>query len=290
MFKKEIPQGDTSKKGRNAIVNAFSIDVEDYFQVAAFDSVIERSSWDNLPLRVENNVNQFLDLLSEHNVKATFFTLGWVAERLPEMTKRIHREGHEMASHGYGHQKVDTLTPSEFRDDIVRAKGILEDLCGEAIKGYRAPSFSIGETNLWAHDTLAETGHLYSSSVYPVKTDHYGMPNAPRFPWITNSGLVEVPPSSIQFAGRNYPASGGGYFRLLPLSVSRWGFRKINSENQPAIFYCHPWEIDPDQPRIAQASLKSKFRHYVNLDRNLSKIDQLLQRGQWDRMDRVFKL
>jgi polysaccharide deacetylase family protein (PEP-CTERM system associated) len=290
MFKKEASSSQPANPDNRSIVNAFSIDVEDYFQVAAFDKVIDKSSWDNTPLRVESNVNRLLDLLAERNRKATFFTLGWVAERLPEMIRRICQEGHEMASHGYGHQKVDTLSQNEFRQDILRAKGILEDICGQRIKGYRAPSFSIGESNLWAHDVLAETGHLYSSSVYPVKTDHYGMPDAPRFAWKTNSGLLEIPPSSIQFAGRNFPASGGGYFRLLPLALSRWGFRKINAEQQPAIFYCHPWEIDPDQPRIRHASSKSKFRHYVNLNRNFAKIDQLLQSGRWDRMDVVFKV
>jgi polysaccharide deacetylase family protein (PEP-CTERM system associated) len=270
------------------ITNAFSIDVEDYFQVAAFDKVIDKKTWDQLPLRVEANVDKFLDLLAKRQVKATFFTLGWVAERRPAMVRRIVEQGHELASHGYAHDKVNTLSQDEFREDILKAKKILEDIAGTPMNGYRAPSFSIGASNLWAHDILAETGHRYSSSVYPVKTDHYGMPEAPRFAWKTKSGLVEIPPSSLRIAGRNFPASGGGYFRLAPLGLSRWAFDKINAEKQAAIFYCHPWEIDPGQPRVANAKLKSKMRHYVNLDTNFSKIDSLLSQGRWGRMDQVF--
>jgi polysaccharide deacetylase family protein (PEP-CTERM system associated) len=269
-------------------VNAFSIDVEDYFQVAAFDDVIDRRSWDARPLRVERNVDTFLDLLNRHNTKATFFTLGWVAERMPAMVRRIVDQGHELASHGYGHQKVNSLSPDEFRADVLKAKHILEDLSGHTMNGYRAPSFSIGASNLWAHDILFETGHRYSSSVYPVQTDHYGMPDAPRFAWRSPSGLLEIPPSSLRFRERNFPASGGGYFRLLPFGLSKWGFNKINAEHQAAIFYCHPWEIDDQQPRIPNARLRSKFRHYVNLSTNLAKIDRLLGWGNWDRMDIVF--
>jgi polysaccharide deacetylase family protein (PEP-CTERM system associated) len=282
--KERLGASDTKKP----IMNAFSVDVEDYFQVAAFDDVIERSQWNQYPIRVEQNVDRILELLDKRASKATFFTLGWVAERFPQMTRRIVKEGHELASHGYGHEKVTGLSQDAFREDLIRAKGILETLGGAEIRGYRAPSFSIGSSNLWAHDILSETGHIYSSSVYPVKTDLYGMPNAPRHPWKTPSGLLEIPPSSVRFVGRNFPASGGGYFRLLPLSLSRWGFERINAEGKPAIFYCHPWEIDPGQPKIPNARAKSKFRHYVNLGRNFNKIDRLLNQGKWGRMDSVF--
>ena len=271
------------------IKNAFSIDVEDYFQVAAFDKIIQPSAWPQFEIRVERNVDTLLAMLATHRAQATFFTLGWVAERFPQMVKRIVAGGHELASHGYGHQKITSLSVEQFREDVVRAKGILEDLGGLAIRGYRAPSFSIGASNLWAHDVLLETGHAYSSSVYPVKTDHYGMPEAPRFAWKSKSGLVEIPPSSIRLAGRNLPASGGGYFRLLPLSMSRWSFNQVNKEGEAAIFYCHPWEIDPGQPRMKNATLKSRFRHYVNLSTNEKKISDLLANGAWGRMDEVFK-
>ncbi len=287
MFKTE-PEPTPKSAQREALVNAFSVDVEDYFQVAAFDDVIARDSWPSRELRVERNVEQMLALLERHGTRATFFTLGWVAERLPGMIRRIVAAGHELANHGYGHQQVTRLSRDEFRQDVSSARQILEDIGGVRVIGYRAPSFSIGAGNLWAHEVLAETGHIYSSSVYPVKTDLYGMPDAPRFAWRSPCGLIEIPPSSIRIAGRNFPASGGGYFRLLPLALSRWGFRRINAEQQAAIFYCHPWEIDPDQPRIADARLKSRFRHYVNLSSNLGKIDRLLATSKWDRMDRVY--
>jgi polysaccharide deacetylase family protein (PEP-CTERM system associated) len=272
----------------NNLTNAFSIDVEDYFQVAAFDGVIQRSSWDSIPLRVESNVEKLLLMLNEANAKATFFTLGWVAERLPQIVRKICEQGHELASHGYGHEKVTSLTPMSFKEDVSKAKKILEDISGKQVVGYRAPSFSINGSNLWAHEVLLETQHVYSSSIYPVKTDLYGMPEAPRFPWKSKGGLVEIPPSTIRIAGRNLPASGGGYFRLLPLWLSEMGFGMINRENNPAIFYCHPWEIDVKQPRVTAAGLKSKFRHYTNLNVNAAKIEKLLRSGQWGRIDQVF--
>ncbi|MFP5405545.1 MAG: XrtA system polysaccharide deacetylase, partial [Gammaproteobacteria bacterium] len=197
-----------------------SIDVEDYFQVAAFAPYIDRESWESMPCRVENNLALILDLLDRHQAKATFFTLGWIAERYPRLVKEIVARGHELASHGYGHLRATDQTPVAFREDLERAKGLLEDIGGVAIGGYRAPSFSIGAGNLWAHDVIAETGHRYSSSVYPIAHDHYGMPQAPRFAWRTDSGLLEIPPSSLRLFGRNLPASGGGYFRLLPYPVS----------------------------------------------------------------------
>ena len=270
-------------------VNAMSIDVEDYFQVAAFAPYIDRSKWESLECRVERNVDLILELLDRHGAQATFFTLGWIAERHPGIVRRIVAGGHELASHGYGHERVSDLDPQGFRSDLLRAKGILEDVGGTSVQGYRAPSFSIGRGNLWAHDVLAETGHRYSSSVYPIAHDHYGMPEAPRFAWKSPSGIVEIPPSSLKLLGRNLPASGGGYFRLLPYPVSRWSLRHINRvDGEACIFYFHPWEVDPAQPRIGNAGTKSKFRHYLNLDRMARRLDRLLADFRWHRVDRVF--
>lgn len=272
-----------------APANAFTVDVEDWFQVSAFEAVIDRRQWDALPCRVEPNVDRLLALLERRQARATFFTLGWIAERYPQLVRRIAAHGHEVASHGYGHLRATDQSPAQFREDLVRAKALLEDLTGTAVLGYRAPSFSIGAANLWAHDVVADTGHRYSSSIYPVAHDHYGMPSAPRFAWRSANGLLEIPPSSVRLGSRNLPASGGGYFRLLPYPVSRWGFERVNAvDAQPAIFYCHPWEVDPEQPRVRGASLKSRFRHYLNLHRTLPRIDRLLQDFRWDRMDRVF--
>lgn len=269
--------------------NAMSIDVEDYFQVAAFAPWIDRSRWETMPCRVERNVALILELLGRRHSRATFFTLGWIAERYPHLVREIVAAGHELASHGYGHLRASEQSPDEFRSDLIRAKAILEDIGRVEVIGYRAPSFSIGEDNLWAHDVIAETGHLYSSSVYPIAHDHYGMPAAPRFPWRTRSGIVEIPPSSLRLLGRNLPASGGGYFRLLPYPVSRWGIRRINGlDRQPCIFYFHPWEVDPDQPRIEQAGARSRFRHYLNLGKTAGRLERLLLDFRWDRVDRVY--
>ena len=271
------------------VANAMSIDVEDWFQVSAFNGCIDRGDWDRLPCRVERNIERVLATLSSHRVKATFFTLGWIADRYPQCVRSIVANGHELASHGYGHQRISELGPRALRDDVRRAKSTLEDIGGAPVIGYRAPSFSIGKENLWAHDILAETGHRYSSSIYPIAHDHYGMPDAPRFAHRTPSGLLEIPASSFRFLGRNFPASGGGYFRFLPYPVSRWTIRQINSrEKQAGIFYFHPWEIDPEQPRVHQAGAKAKFRHYLNLDRTLGRIERLLADFTWDRVDHVF--
>ena len=283
------PARDAQASAPAPIANAMSIDVEDWFQVAAFDRHIERSQWDSLECRVERNLERILALLDRYDAKATFFTLGWIAERYPAIIRAIVAGGHELASHGYGHQRVSDLTPEGFREDLMRARVALEDIGGVAVHGYRAPSFSIGRDNLWAHDVLAETGHRYSSSVYPIAHDHYGMPEAPRFAWRTQAGIVEIPPSSLRMMGRNLPASGGGYFRLLPYSVSRWSLRRINRlDGQPAIFYFHPWEVDPEQPRVANAGAKSKFRHYLNLHRTEERLARLLQDFRWQRVDQVF--
>jgi len=271
------------------VVNAMSIDVEDYFQVAAFAPYIARDRWEAIPCRVERNIERILELLDRHHTRATFFTLGWIAEHYPAMVRDIVASGHELASHGYSHQRASEQTREAFRDDLARAKALLEDIGGVEVRGYRAPSFSIGASNLWAHEVIAETGHAYSSSVYPIAHDHYGMPDAPRFAWRAPSGVIEIPPSSLRMLGRNLPASGGGFFRLLPYTVSRWSIRRINvRDGEACIFYFHPWEIDTEQPRIAQAEAKSKFRHYVNLERMASRLDRLLGDFRWGRVDEVF--
>ncbi len=271
--------------------NAMSIDVEDYFQVSAFAPHIRREDWDSLPCRVERNVDLILDLLDEAQAKATFFTLGWIAERYPQVVRRIVDGGHELASHGYGHQRASELTPAQFREDIVRAKGILEDLGGVAVRGYRAPSFSINRTNWWAVGELENAGYVYSSSIYPVKHDHYGMPDAPRFPHRPNgeSGILELPPTTVPLMGRNLPAAGGGWFRLLPYAVSRWMLQRVNENDRaPCMFYFHPWEVDAGQPRQSGLSARTRFRHYVNLQRMPGRLRHLLRDFAWDRVDRVF--
>ena len=272
------------------ITNAFTCDVEDYFQVSALAPHFPRSDWDAVPCRVERNVDHILELMAQHQAQGTFFTLGWIAERFPQVVRRIAEAGHEVASHGYSHERASAMSREEFRDDIVRAKKLLEDLGGQEVTGYRAPSFSIGTGNLWAHDVIAEAGYRYSSSVYPVKHDHYGIPDAPRFPWRLENGLMEVPVTTVRRFGRNWPAGGGGFFRLLPYAVSRWQIREVNRADQrPAIFYFHPWEVDPEQPRVREASAKTRFRHYVNLDRTADRLGQLLADFRWGRADQVFR-
>lgn len=272
------------------ITNALTIDVEDYFQVSAFAPHIDRASWDQHECRVERNIDRILGMLDERQVKATFFTLGWIAERYPYVIKAIVAGGHELASHGYGHQRVSDLSPAQFSADIVRAKAILEDLGGVAVVGYRAPSFSIGASNRdWAFERLAVAGYRYSSSVYPVKHDHYGMPDAPRFAHQAHPGLVEVPPTTVRAFARNWPASGGGYFRLMPYALSRRLILRVNqADSQSAVFYFHPWEIDQEQPRIAGISAKTRFRHYVNIHRMETRLKQLLKDFHWGRMDKIF--
>jgi polysaccharide deacetylase family protein (PEP-CTERM system associated) len=274
-----------------AITNAMTIDVEDYFQVSAFAGHIDRADWDRLPCRVECNVDVILSILDSARCNATWFTLGWIAERYPAVVRRIVDAGHEIASHGYGHQRVTELSPFSFREDVSRAKKLLEDISGAEVKGYRAPSFSIGRTNLWALDTLREAGYRYSSSIYPIHHDHYGMPDAPRFAFHPRGadGLLELPLTTFRFFAHNLPSGGGGYFRLLPYSVSRWCMRQVNTtDHQPCIFYFHPWEIDPDQPRQRGIGLTTRFRHYVNLGSMEARVRQLVRDFRWDRIDRVF--
>ncbi|WP_295991410.1 XrtA system polysaccharide deacetylase [Rugamonas sp.] len=273
------------------IRNAMTIDVEDYFQVSAFAPHIARDSWPQRECRVEANIERILGILEQGRIHATFFTLGWIAERYPAMVRRIVAGGHELASHGYGHLRVTEQSRPEFTDDITRSKAILEDLGGQAVLGFRAPSFSIGQSNLWALEALREAGYRYSSSIYPIKHDHYGMPDAPRFAFYPHGdgGLLEVPITTVRLMRRNLPAGGGGYFRLLPYALSRSMIRRVNRDDgQPAIFYFHPWEIDPGQPRPQGIGMKTRFRHYVNLERMDGRIRALTRDFGWDRMDRIF--
>lgn len=274
-----------------APMNALTVDVEDYFQVSALAPVIERSSWDERPCRVERNVERLLDLFAARGARATFFTLGWIAKRYPQIVRDIVAGGHELASHGWSHLRASEQSREEFLQDVRSAKALLEDLGGRAVQGYRAPSFSIGHGNPWAFDVLLEAGYRYSSSVYPVRHDHYGMPDAPRFPYRVRPGLIEIPVTTARMFGRNLPAGGGGYFRLAPYRLSRWALRRVNTvDERPAIFYMHPWEIDPDQPRVPGTSLKTRFRHYVNLDKTEARLGRLLSDFRWGRVDEVFDL
>jgi polysaccharide deacetylase family protein (PEP-CTERM system associated) len=271
------------------ITNALTIDVEDYFQVSAFAPYIARTDWERRECRVERNVERILGLLDEHDTQATFFTLGWIAERYPSLVRRIAEQGHEVASHGYGHERASDLSQDAFSTDIQRAKGLLEDLTGTEVAGYRAPSFSIGPSNLWAFDCLARAGHRYSSSIYPIRHDHYGMPDAPRFAHRAADGLIEIPITTLRLFKRNLPSSGGGYFRLLPYALSRWMLRRVNAaDGEAAVFYFHPWEIDVQQPRIDGIDARTRFRHYLNIDRMEQRLDSLLRDFHWGRMDHLF--
>lgn len=274
---------------RPHIANALTIDVEDYFQVSALAPHFDRGDWHRIPCRVERNIDVVLALLNECGAKATFFTLGWIAERYPGLVARIVAEGHELASHGYGHYRATEQERAEFSEDIRRAKSLLEDISGMKVRGYRAPSFSIGKGNPWAFDCIAEAGYRYSSSVYPIRHDHYGAPDAPRFPHQSCNGLLEIPVTTARLLRINLPAGGGGYFRLMPYAISRALIRRVNEvERRPAVFYFHPWELDPSQPRVPGTSLKTRFRHYVNLRRTEPRLRSLLRDFRWRRVDAVF--
>jgi len=278
-----------TQRGDSRIVNALTIDVEDYFQVSAFAPHIARADWPNIPCRIERNIERILAMLDQHGVKATFFTLGWIAERHPEIVRRIVAEGHELASHGYAHERATSQTPDAFLADIQLAKIVLEDISGGETKGYRAPSFSVGTSNRWAPACIEQAGYLYSSSIYPIAHDHYGMPDAPRFAYTSFGKLLEVPLTTVRLFRKNWPAAGGGYFRLLPYALSRWCIGHVNAvDKQPAIFYFHPWELDPEQPRVAGISRKTRFRHYVNLDRMEERLGKMLRDFAWGRADEVF--
>ncbi len=284
------PPGRGSNAGNPAssIVNGLSVDVEDWFQVGAFEGVIKRDDWDSLSLRVEDNVLRILDMFAEAEVSATFFTLGWVARRNPSLMRRIVEAGHELASHGYDHARVFTFDRKDFAADLMTARKVLEDTSGAKVTGYRAPSFSIDQRTPWAYMELAEQGYAYSSSVAPITHDHYGWRAAPRFafkplPW---SPLVEIPVTTAILGGRRVAAGGGGFFRVLPYAFSRWAIRQVNRrEARPAVFYFHPWEIDPRQPRVANAPLRSRVRHYTNLDKMAPKLRDLVGEFSWGRMD-----
>ena len=270
--------------------NALSVDVEDWFQVGAFERAIDRADWDNLPRRVERNTDDVLALFEEAGVKATFFTLGWVAARHPVLVRRIAEAGHEVASHGWDHRRVFTLDEGGFRADLAEARAAIEDAAGTTVRGYRAPSFSIDQRTPWAHEVLAAEGYDYSSSVAPIAHDHYGWREAPRFAWrpVPGSELLELPVTTLEVAGRRFAAGGGGFFRLLPYALSDWAVSRVNeSEERPAVFYFHPWEVDPGQPRVANASVKSKLRHYTNLSTMRPKLLKLLRAHQWGRTDEV---
>ena len=276
--------------GSEPIRNAMSVDVEDYFQVSAFENIVDKRDWDDIPCRVEANIERTLQLFSSKEIKATFFMLGWVAERYPEIVKKIVDSGHELASHGWEHIRVTQQDREEFKQDAIRTRHFLEDLSGQQVKGYRAASYSICADNLWAFDVLAGAGYEYSSSIVPIKHDLYGIPEAPRFAFrAAQNRLLEIPITTITIAGRNINCGGGGWFRLFPYSFSRWAIKKVNHDDQqPAIFYFHPWEIDPDQPRLEQASKRSKFRHYLNLKEMQPRLSRLLNDFSWGRVDEVF--
>jgi polysaccharide deacetylase family protein (PEP-CTERM system associated) len=272
------------------ITNALSVDVEDWFQVGAFEKVIDRADWDRLPQRVERNGEAVLDLFDRAGVKATLFTLGWVAERFPALVRRAAERGHEIASHGWDHQRVFTMDAQTFRADLKRARAAIEDAAGVRVIGYRAPSFSIDARTPWAHEVLAEEGYAYSSSVAPVVHDHYGWREAPRFAFrpLTGSDLLELPVTTVEVAGRRAAAGGGGFFRLLPYRFSSWAIGRVNRRDErPAVFYFHPWEIDTGQPRVHDAPFKSRLRHYTNLAGMERKLLKLFTSFAWDRTDRV---
>jgi polysaccharide deacetylase family protein (PEP-CTERM system associated) len=273
------------------VVNALTFDVEDYFQVQAFADVVHREEWSRYPSRVERNTYRILEMLAKRNVRATFFILGWVAKRCAKLVRDIQRTGHEIGSHGYHHQMIGTASPEEFRADITRAKAILEDQLGSPVRSYRAPSYSITARTLWALEVLGEVGFTCDSSIFPVVHDHYGIPDAPRFPHYRRLSdhrlMVEFPPSTLRLSGVNIGVAGGGYLRFFPYSFTAWAIRRINrSEHQPAMVYLHPWEFDPDQPRIA-APWRSRFRHYQNLRSTESKLERLLNNFSWGSMSDV---
>ena len=277
-------------------VNALSVDVEDYFQVAAFSAQVARSDWEGLPGRVEANTERVLALLEAHGVTATFFVLGWVAQRHPGLIRRIVAAGHELASHGMAHVLVGDQSPAEFLRDVTDSRTLLEQVGGVPVIGYRASTYSIGAETLWAFDLLHQAGYRYSSSIHPIRHDLYGMPDAPRFGFFPrrgrvegSDGILEIPITTLELFNRRIPCGGGGFFRLFPYRFSRWAWQRINRlEGASGVFYFHPWELDPQQPRIAGASLKSRFRHYLNLERMAGRLDALLGDFRWDRMDRVF--
>jgi len=272
------------------VVNAFSVDVEDYFHVEALARVVRPGDWDRMEYRAERNTRRMLELLAGQGVRGTFFMLGWIAQRSPGLVRDIHAAGHEVACHGENHQVIYGQSPEQFRRETREAKSRLEDTIGAAVVGYRAATYSITRDSLWALDALEETGFRYDSSIFPIHHDLYGIPDAPRFPHRPGSGrLIEIPITTVEVLGQRLPCGGGGYFRLLPYRLFRAGLRRVNArDGQAGVFYCHPWEIDPGQPRVAGLSLKSRLRHYTNLDRMEARLRRLLGDFRWARMDEVF--
>lgn len=271
------------------VVNGLSVDVEDWFQVGAFEHVISREDWPSLELRVERNTDRILKMFDAAGAKATFFTLGWVAERAPALIQRIVAAGHELASHGYDHKRVFTMDRAQFAGDLHKSRMILEDVGGVAVTGYRAPSFSVDTRTPWAHPVLAEAGYRYSSSVAPVVHDHYGWPESPRFAWrpVADAGLLELPVTTARLAGRTLAAGGGGFFRMLPYAFTHWAISQVNGLGEPAMIYFHPWEIDAEQPRVADAPLRSRLRHYSRLSAMAGKLERLVGDFAWDRIDHL---
>lgn len=270
--------------------NALTCDVEDWFQVSAFEHLVSKDGWRQRECRIPRNVDKILEIYDAAGVHGTFFTLGWVAVHFREVVRRIAGEGHEIASHGMQHVRVWNQSPNEFRADIHQARELLEDVSGQRVRGYRAASWSLDERTPWAHQIMAEAGYEYSSSVYPISHDHYGLPDAPPHPfYVKSAGILEVPASTLRLFGRNLPAAGGGYFRLLPMAVSLWLMRRITNETGlPAIFYFHPWELDPEQPRMVGIPIRTRFRHYLNLGRFESRLERLLRAMNWGRMDEIY--
>lgn len=281
---------DIIESRTDKLVNAMTVDVEDYFQVSAFESRVKREEWDQFPCRVERNMHRILELFDAHQTRATFFTLGWIAERYPNVIREAADAGHEIASHGFAHVRASEQTQEEFSQDVSRSKKLLEDVSGCSVRGFRAASFSIGRENMWALDTLQDAGYTYSSSIYPVHHDHYGMPEAPRFAFChRENGLMEIPITTVSVMNQNLPCGGGGYFRLLPYLYTKWALGRVNRrEGESSVFYFHPWEIDPEQPRFSNLTLKTRIRHYTNLGEMESRLTRLLQDFRWDRLDKVF--
>ena len=271
-------------------MNALTVDVEDYYQVSAFEGVVDRADWGQLPSRVERNTDLLLAMFARQGARATFFTLGCVAKQFPDLVRRVVQQGHELASHGFDHTRVTQLTPESFRKDVMDTKSLLEDIAGVTVRGYRAPTFSIVADNRWAFDILADVGYEYSSSIYPVKHDFYGWPSAPRFAFHhQQSGMLEVPVTTVRIFNRNLPCGGGGYFRLYPYAFTKWSLRHVNEvDHKPCVFYMHPWEIDSDQPRQKGLSWKTRFRHYLNLHRMEDRLSNLLRDFHWGTMEEVF--
>lgn len=287
------PESFTTARKADALLNAMSVDIEDWFQVGAFETVIDRADWDQLEHRVERNTNDVLALFDEAGIKATFFILGWVAERYPALMQQIAEAGHEIANHGYDHARVFTLSPAQFRADLDRSRKIIEDASGQQVIGYRAPSFSIDQRTPWAHEILAEEGYTYSSSVAPINHDHYGWAESPRFAWkpLDQSDFIELPVTTVKLGKWTFAAGGGGFFRLLPYALYDRSIRKMQRDDgHGAIFYFHPWEIDPGQPRVGNAPIRSKIRHYSKLKAMRAKLLRAGQDFKWGRVDELAAL